>query len=144
MSYFVTGSSKGMEPDMALSMVTRMDDRGCTVGTIHADNDSTTTSRLKGKFENIKKRDDKNHVKKNLSKQLYTASNKFKELKGKGVIPYILRCFMYAISSKQSKEDELCDRLDTIVPHLFGEHSDCSRDWCKYSKQPSTYRFESL
>ncbi|CAG2199317.1 unnamed protein product [Mytilus edulis] len=50
------GSSKGMEPDMALSMVTRMDNRGCTVGIIHADNDSTTTSRLKQKFANKKKR----------------------------------------------------------------------------------------
>ncbi|XP_021350929.1 uncharacterized protein LOC110448808 [Mizuhopecten yessoensis] len=138
------GSSKGMEPDMALSMVTRMDDRGCTVGIIHADNDSTTTSRLRQKFENIKKRDDKNHVKKTLSRQLYAAANKFKELKGKGVIPYILRCFMYAISSKQSNEDELCERLDSIVPHLFGDHSGCSGDWCRYSKQPSTYRYRHL
>ncbi|CAG2241504.1 unnamed protein product [Mytilus edulis] len=138
------GSSKGMEPDMALSMVTRMDNRGCTVGIIHADNDSTTTSRLKQKFANIKKRDDKNHVKKNLSKQLYAAANKYKELKGKGVIAYILRCYMYAISSKQSKEDELCERLDSIVPHLFGDHSGCSGDWCTYSKQPETYRYKHL
>ncbi|XP_052085083.1 uncharacterized protein LOC127722226 [Mytilus californianus] len=132
------GSSKGMEPDMALSMVTRMDDRGCTVGIIHADNDSTTT--WKQKFEKIKKRDDKNHVKKNLSKQLYAAAKKYRELKGKGVIPYILICYMYAISSKQSKEDELCERLDSVVPHLFGDHSGCSGDWCTYSKQPSPYR----
>ena len=88
-----------MEPDMAITMIQRMSDRGCTVGIIHADNDSTKTSRLKEKFENIKKRDDENHVKKKLSKQLYAAANKFKELKGKGVIPYIIRCYMYAISS---------------------------------------------
>ncbi|CAC5377993.1 unnamed protein product [Mytilus coruscus] len=87
-----------------------------TVGIINADNDSTTT-RLRQKIENIKKRDDKNHVKKDLSKQLYAASNKIEELKGKGVIPYILRCFMYAISSKQSKEDELCERLKTALFH---------------------------
>ncbi|XP_063436090.1 uncharacterized protein LOC134717530 [Mytilus trossulus] len=138
------GSSKAMEPDMALSMVTRMDNRGCTVGIIHADNDSTTSSRLKQKFANIKKRDDKNHVKKNLSKQLYAAANKYKELKGKGVIPYILRCYMYAISSNQSKENDLCERLDSIVPHLFGDHSGCSGDWCTYSKQPETYRYKHL
>ena len=66
----LTGSSKAMEPDMAISMVERMNDKGCSVGVIHADNDSTTTSRLKEKFGNIKKRDDKNHLKKNLSKQL--------------------------------------------------------------------------
>ncbi|CAG2199318.1 unnamed protein product [Mytilus edulis] len=51
---------------------------------------------------------------------------------------------MYAISSKQSKEDELCERLDSIVPHLFGDHSGCSGDWCTYSKQPETYRYKHL
>ncbi|CAG2213417.1 unnamed protein product [Mytilus edulis] len=51
---------------------------------------------------------------------------------------------MYAISSNQSKEDELCERLDSIVPHLFGDHSGCSGDWCTYSKQPETYRYKHL
>ena len=31
---------------MACSIIKRMADGGCTVGTIHADNDATTTSRL--------------------------------------------------------------------------------------------------
>ncbi|CAC5369686.1 unnamed protein product [Mytilus coruscus] len=41
-----TGSSKGMEPDMACSMIQRLAEDGYTVGTLHADNDATTQSRL--------------------------------------------------------------------------------------------------
>ncbi|CAC5356263.1 unnamed protein product [Mytilus coruscus] len=37
-----TGSSKGMEPDMACSMIQRLAEDGFTVGTLHADNDATT------------------------------------------------------------------------------------------------------
>ncbi|CAC5385032.1 unnamed protein product [Mytilus coruscus] len=37
-----TGSSKGMEPDMACSMIQRLAEDGYTVGTLHADNDATT------------------------------------------------------------------------------------------------------
>lgn len=140
----ITGSSKAMEPDMAISMVERMAEKGCPVAVLHADNDSTTTSRLKQKFQNIKKRDDKNHVKKNLSKQLYTLSNKFKDLKGKGVVPYVVRLYMYAISSKHKDEQQLCQRLDSIVPHLYGDHQRCSPDWCTYSQKPELFRFESL
>ena len=126
---------------MAISMVKRMQLRGCEVGVIHADNDSTTSSRLKAQFQNIKKRDDKNHTKKNLSRRLYAASRKFKELQPRGVIPYISRCFMYAISSNQSNEEKLNQHLGSIVPHLYGNHSDCTGDWCSYSKQPDTFRY---
>ena len=41
---------------MALSMVDRMEERGYSVGVIHADNDSTTTSRLKAKYPQIIKK----------------------------------------------------------------------------------------
>ncbi|VDI72851.1 Hypothetical predicted protein [Mytilus galloprovincialis] len=89
-----TGSSKGTEPDMALSMVMRMDDRGCLVDTIHE----------------------------GLGKSLQTKTNSRKiscmqqkinsELNGKSVIPYIPRCYKYAVSSKQSKKDALCERVN--------------------------------
>ena len=39
MSTVLTGSSKAMEPNMAISMVERMNDRGCSVGVMHADNE---------------------------------------------------------------------------------------------------------
>ncbi|CAG2188661.1 unnamed protein product [Mytilus edulis] len=39
-------SNKGIEPDMACSMIQRLDNDGYTVGTLHADNGATTQSRL--------------------------------------------------------------------------------------------------
>ncbi|CAC5392670.1 unnamed protein product [Mytilus coruscus] len=45
------GTSKGMEPDMAVEMTHKLNDSGCQIKVLHADNDSTTTSRLKVHFE---------------------------------------------------------------------------------------------
>lgn len=138
---FFTGSSKGMEPDMAITMLHKMREKGYEVSVLHSDNDSTTAARLKTHFSNLIKKDDRNHIKKNLSKQLYGAAKKFKELKPPGVIPYIKRCYMYAIQSHQSADFEsLNARLDSIVPHLYGDHKHCSSDWCKYKTDPSKYR----
>ncbi|CAC5355728.1 unnamed protein product [Mytilus coruscus] len=73
-----TGSSKGMEPDIACSMIQRLAEDGYTVGTLHADNDATSQSRLP---RSIIKKDDKTHVKKNISKRLYGLSKNYKQLK---------------------------------------------------------------
>ena len=130
-----------MEPDMASTMVQKVTDDGYNVGTIHADNDSTTTARLKVKFKSLEKKDDKNHVKKNLSKHLYGLSKNHKALKSAGVIPYIVRCFMYAICSNKASKLELEQELKRIVPHIFGDHSQCSSSqWCKYQNDPENYK----
>ncbi|XP_063406027.1 uncharacterized protein LOC134689985 [Mytilus trossulus] len=52
------GSSKAMEPDMAISMARELEETGCAIDVIHGDNDSTTTSRLKAVFPSIEKKDD--------------------------------------------------------------------------------------
>ena len=107
------------------------------MGTIHADNDATTTSRLP---TSIKEKKNKTHVKKSLSKRLYGMSKIYKELKPAKVIPYIVRCFMYTISKHQDKKDSMKEELKTIVPHIFGDHSKCSSSWCTYQKDPSKFR----
>ncbi|CAC5370270.1 unnamed protein product [Mytilus coruscus] len=50
------GSSKSMEPDMAVSMAHKMNDNECAIDVIHADNDSTTMLKLKLDFENLKEK----------------------------------------------------------------------------------------
>jgi hypothetical protein len=126
-----------MEPDMACEMIKNMKDKGYTVGTLHADNDATTQSRLPS---SIKKRDDKSHVKKNLSSRLYKLSKQHKQLKSDKVIPYIVRCFMYAISKHQNSKDSMKLELQAIVPHIFGDHSKCPSSWCTYNKDPLKFR----
>ncbi|XP_076083995.1 uncharacterized protein LOC143054830 [Mytilus galloprovincialis] len=136
-----TGSSKGMEPDMACSMIQRLAEDGYTVGTLHADNDATTQSRLP---RSIIKKDDKTHVKKNLSKRLFGLSKNYKQLKSAKVIPYIVRCFMYTISKHQNSKQSMKTELATIVPHIFGHHEQCSPTWCTYVKDPTKFRFKHL
>lgn len=72
--FFTIGSSKAMESDMAASMLRRLKDDGFEISAIHADNDSTTAARLKAEFQSLEKRCDKNHLKKNMTKQLYSLS----------------------------------------------------------------------
>ncbi|XP_063431634.1 uncharacterized protein LOC134714327 [Mytilus trossulus] len=142
------GSSKAMEPDMAISMARELEETGCAIDVIHGDNDSTTTSRLKAVFPSIEKKDDSNHTKKGITSKLYKLSHKYKVLKQPNVISYIGRCFMYAIKECQTKEPEsLRKSLDIIVPHLYGDHSLCASEdatWCSYQKNPSQFRYRSL
>ncbi|KAK3083296.1 hypothetical protein FSP39_018759 [Pinctada imbricata] len=142
------GSSKGMEPDMAISMAKDLKEAGCPINVIHGDNDSTTTSRLQAVFPSIEKKDDANHTKKSITSKLYKLSQKHKSLKQPNVISYIGRCFMYAIKESQSKNpDRLKSSLDVIVPHLYGDHSLCAKEsvnWCSFLKNPSQARYRSL
>ncbi|KAK3084373.1 hypothetical protein FSP39_012413 [Pinctada imbricata] len=142
------GSSKGMEPDMAISMAKDLKEAGCPINVIHGDNDSTTTSRLQAVFPSIEKKDDANHTKKSITSKLYKLSQKHKSLKQPNVISYIGKCFMYAIKESQSKNpDRLKSSLDVIVPHLYGDHSLCAKEsvnWCSFLKNTSQARYRSL
>ena len=72
-------------------MVGDMKKQGVTVGTIVADDNTTTMSRLRKVNPNIQKKSDKNHVKKNISNRLYQLKDRHKKLIPK-VIKYILKC----------------------------------------------------
>ncbi|XP_076088184.1 uncharacterized protein LOC143058588 [Mytilus galloprovincialis] len=139
------GTSKGMEPDMAVEMTHKLNDSGCQIKVLHADNDSTTTSRLKVHFEDLEKKDDQNHVKKGFSKKLYELSKKYKELKHPDVIPYLVRCFMYAIKENEGSTDDLRKGLNRLVPHVSGDHSLCTDiEWCTYKDDPVNFKYKSL
>ncbi|VDI30256.1 Hypothetical predicted protein [Mytilus galloprovincialis] len=111
------GSSKAMESDMAVSMAHTLKNDGCEIKVIHADNDSVTTSKLKVDFEDLEKRDEKNHLKKGLSKSLHQMSINC-HLFLDDTREYILRCFMYAITGGTT-EDDIKVSLDRIVPHIY-------------------------
>lgn len=102
--FFTIGSSKAMESDMALR---RLKDDGFEISAIHADNDSTTAARLKEEFQSLEKRCDKNHLKKNITKQLYGLSKSHKQLRQEGVICYITKYYMHPLSIKRQSEEEV-------------------------------------
>ncbi|CAC5374155.1 unnamed protein product [Mytilus coruscus] len=115
------GTSKGMEPDMALEMTHNLKDNGCPIHVLHADNDSTTTARLKVDFKELQKKDDQNHIKKGFSKKLYDLSKTFKELKHPEVIPYLVRCFIY--KSLPNVESLSNDALKKEISTLMEKYS---------------------
>ncbi|CAC5426870.1 unnamed protein product [Mytilus coruscus] len=131
-----------MEQDMAVEMTHKLNDSGCQIKVLHADNNSTTHSRLKVHFEDLEKKDDHNHVKTGFSKKLYELFKKYKELKHPDVIPYLVRCFMYAIKENEGSTDDLRKGLNRIVPHASGVHSDM--EWCTYKDDPVNFKYKSL
>nr|XP_034320597.1 uncharacterized protein LOC105341150 isoform X2 [Crassostrea gigas] len=72
-----SGSSKAMEADMAMSMAHQLADNDFMLQVLHADNDSATTAKIHLDFPNIVKKDDRNHVKKGISKYLYSISKRY-------------------------------------------------------------------
>ncbi|CAC5394753.1 unnamed protein product [Mytilus coruscus] len=139
------GTSKGMEPDMALEMTHNLKDNGCPIHVLHADNDSTTTTRLKVDFKELQKKDDQNHIKKGFSKKLYDLSKTFKELKHPEVIPYLVRCFMYAIKENNDSSENIKSAFSRLVQHIFGDHTLCTdAEWCTYKNDPEKFRYKSL
>jgi len=70
------GSSKSMEPDMAVAMAPKLEDDGFPIDAIHADNDWTTIKKLKMDFKDLKKKDDQNHTTKGITKCLIELSKR--------------------------------------------------------------------
>lgn len=139
-----SGSSKAMEADMAMSMAHQLADNDFMLQVLHADNDSATTAKIHLDFPNIVKKDDRNHVKKGISKYLYSISKRHKELQHPDVIPYLARCFMYPLMDNTKSNDDVAKSYDCIVPHIFGNHANCvNESWCHF-KDNSAYRFTSL
>ena len=131
-----SGSSKGMEPAMAVDMLKSMKNKEAEVGTLIMDNDSTTIARAR----EIHKESDQNHTKKALTSALYAMQNQHKNLKNKKVLDYIVRRFMYAVQQNQGNETAIKTELGKIVPHIYGEHNLCVDQWCKYKENPDLFK----
>ncbi|XP_061195042.1 uncharacterized protein LOC133203237 [Saccostrea echinata] len=137
------GSSKSMEPSMVISMVEKKQDKGIKVSTVIADDDTTTISRLKQSVSpNIKKKCDKNHIRKNFSSSLYALQKKHKSLTTK-VIHYLQKCFNYLLAQNQGNPRGIEKALDALCNHPFGNHESCSDSWCQHVNNPKQ-RYSSL
>ena len=76
-----SGSAKAMEQEMVIEIMRKCKDSGASVDTIIADDDTTTIAKIKQSVNpDIKKKSDKNHVKKNIGNALYSLRNKHKKL----------------------------------------------------------------
>jgi hypothetical protein len=140
-----SGSSKAMEPALAVDMMKKVNNEKHQVKTLIMDNDTTTIARARMEFgDSIQKLSDKNHTTKSISNSLFTLANSCKALKNSKTRNYIRRMYSYAIEQCQSEPESLRKRFKEIVPHLFGEHDLCDIEWCGYKKNPATFTYRSL
>ena len=137
-----TGSAKAMEPDMLCEMVRNMKKKKFHIQSISGDDDNTGFARAKATIDkNLVKRGDKNHTRKNVTKKLYALKNtkKHKEL-SVTVIMALTKYFNYMITQNQNNVPGIKRGLKAIVAHAFGDHKQCSIQWCKYLKNKDKHR----
>ncbi|XP_053391808.1 uncharacterized protein LOC128554565 [Mercenaria mercenaria] len=133
------GSSKAIEPDVAVENVTDIESRGVKVGVMIMDDDCTTMAKIK---HPVTKWSDLNHTRNHLGNSLYNLQKKHKCLSPK-VIQFLKKCFSYAVAQNKGNAKGLERSLQQIVPHIFGEHTDCE-NWCGYLNNPDTHKHKSL
>ncbi|XP_048749762.1 uncharacterized protein LOC125647095 [Ostrea edulis] len=137
-----SGSAKAMEPAMACEMLQSILDSGEKVSTLVMDNDSTTIARVKSTVDkSITKRCDSNHTKKGFTASLIELSKTHKLLRNTKVRTHIERCFTYSVSQNRGEPEQLAKGLSSIVPHLYGDHSDCGT-WCRGNEEG--YKHQAL
>lgn len=138
------GSAKAMEGSMLVEMLKDVKNKGANIKSIIGDNDSTATKMAKEHFDpNIQKFDDRNHIMKNITNQLYIIKNQHKELSQK-TIDAVLKNFRYMLQQNQGNEDGISKGLKSVVNHPFGNHIHCNIEWCGYLKNPENYKHKNL
>jgi len=139
-----SGSSKAMEPDMAVDMIKNIQSKGHSVDTLIMDNDCTTIAKVKEINPSIKKLSDSNHTNKSIRDSLHNLSKNHSILRNDKTRKYVNRMFKYAIDQNQGNIDGLQQRLREIVPHMYGSHDICSEDWCSFKRDPQNFVYSSL
>ncbi|XP_062619911.1 uncharacterized protein LOC134281467 [Saccostrea cucullata] len=131
------GSAKAMEPDMIVEMLHHANSAHAPVCTLIGDDDSTALKRAREEVSStIEKVSDKNHIKKNLSNQLYQLKSRYPKDLSVKTINALLKSFNYMIAQNTGKEEEIKRNLTSVVLHQFGEHGTCG-NWCELKENPS-------
>ncbi|VDI50719.1 Hypothetical predicted protein [Mytilus galloprovincialis] len=137
------GTSKGMEPDVGVSLIKKLEEKKCTVSTLIMDDDATTMSKIQKFRQNIDhditKWSDIKHVQNSLGKKLYVLPTSYRKSIRNDDIAHLMKCFTYAVHSNKNNKQQMQNDLSAIVPHVFNEHDHCNVRWCRYLKNPEKY-----
>ena len=60
------------------------------------------------------------------------------------VINYLVKCFSHAITQNKGNSVEIKKTIECIVPHAFGDHTECKTSWCGYKRDLNNYKHKSL
>lgn len=143
------GSSKSMEPDVAVDLFQRAVQSKVKYNVYTGDDDTTTQSHIREKVSyEVEKQSDVIHTKRSLLSKLYKLKSQQKfpgcsSLSVK-VISYLAKCFGYCVSQNKNNPEALQTAIRNIVPHAFGKHENCSETWCQFKKDPTIYRHSEL
>ena len=143
------GSSKIMETEVACELFKEAPKNDVKFSSYVGDDDSTTLAELvKQTPYKFKKYSDIIHMKRSLSTRLYNLSQRMKlpncSILSQKVINYLVKCFSYCIQQNKGNKSELSKSLKSIIPHAFGDHSNCNPSWCRFHSNPSTYTHNEL
>lgn len=131
------GSARLMESVSGVRGVQELGHEGTPVEYIEGDGDNTMLARLKNELNiDMKKRFDRNHVVKNIGKNLYKLHHEKGVKLSKTVIIHIEKCLKYALAKNQGDETGLKDNLTALIPHQFGDHSLCKGQFCGFRRKP--------
>ncbi|CAG2233936.1 unnamed protein product [Mytilus edulis] len=134
------GTSKGMEPDVGVSLIKKLEEKKCTVSTLIMDDDATTMSKIRQNIDHdITKWSDIKHVQNSLGKKLYVLPTSYRKSIRNDDIAHLMKCFTYAVHSNKNNKQQMQNDLSAIVPHVFNEHDHCNVRWCRYLKNPENY-----
>ncbi|KAK3108325.1 hypothetical protein FSP39_005637 [Pinctada imbricata] len=138
------GSAKGMEPFLTVKCLSNLKEKGLNVKKIVMDDDTITFIRARKSLSpGLTKSSDRNHVIKNLTSSLMKISQANKEFTNKGV-KHFKKCFNYALHQNKGDPLNLKKNIDAIVPHSFGDHSQCNDKWCGFLRDENTYKHKTL
>ena len=60
------------------------------------------------------------------------------------VINYLVKCFSYAITQNKGNSIEIKKAIECIVPHAFGDHTECKISCCGYKRDLNNYKHKSI
>ena len=144
-----TGSSKSMEPAVAVELFNNATKSHVKFSTYTGDDDSTTESHIRQNVPyGVEKWSDTVHIKRSLTTRLYNFGkrNKFSDCSvlSQNVINYLAKCFSYCLAQNKGNPQGLKLSIQCIVPCAFGHHEHCDRSWCGYRKDCANYKHKDL
>ncbi|XP_066593603.1 uncharacterized protein [Prorops nasuta] len=132
------GSSKSMEIDMAVELVLKnklLVDSNCKIRCLIADEDSSAIASLRRLSPyTITKWSDFNHTHKTWNSKLYDIKLPAK------LREYFSKAFSLAVKPNKGDELNVKIALENIVPHAFGQHTNCG-PWCKSEEGNHYYKY---
>ena len=141
-----TGSSKSMEPAVAVELAKDLENHGARLACLVGDDDASTYKRVVEEIGDVQKHSDIGHAKRGLGSKLIDIKQKNKNCKqlSSTVITYFQKMFAYALQSNAGDPDGLESTLLAVVPHAYGDHAQCSSSWCGFLKAPEGYKHGGL